>query len=549
MIAIVMVLVCVSCWSQAVHEDTLVGNLKLEWIRKPIRQVPDTCPLILNPGHRGIHGVAEPFPSKISWFSSREFVVVHPLTYGIAVELYDTAGRAQTSGYYHFVPPLGTVKKVHASQLRRLRNGNVGLWGVSVWGSLMDYSITYSRISPIPLFLELDTMLRVERVVEDTTWSGQTRPASGTSIEQVYPYVWRGYGLVNEAESFEGNACYMMLDTTKKGWNFVLYSEDLSNKLIVRRYGLPFSVPTRDSVNRDTTYWLTMLPFCVQGSPLGIVARSRTRDKRRVLVFFGGENFEDLRGLRLPDGDVDLEYIVGDGYVIDAAMRGNQFVLSKVWLNGFVEWERYPASQVVAGARTPLSPSTYYRLKRSRWGGYYLVARAYDLGLTYVARLNDAGRVTGYYRIEVQSRWNDTPNYALIDVVEHYADSSFYVVATYDTALALMKFRMYPSDTTGIDIVKDTTLAVEENEGSYVLAVSPHPIRTGEDLVVSLPEGFDRGKTQAVLYGITGRMMGEYRFADSGRILRIPVQVPPGVYVLSVESQERRLRRLVVVLE
>ncbi len=51
------------------------------------------------------------------------------------------------------------------------------------------------------------------------------------------------------------------------------------------------------------------------------------------------------------------------------------------------------------------------------------------------------------------------------------------------------------------------------------------------------------------LYGIGGRGEAEYRVMGAGNAVRIPVDVPPGVYVLVVESRERTTRRLVVVLE
>ncbi|RMF34924.1 MAG: hypothetical protein D6747_03770, partial [Chlorobiota bacterium] len=136
-------------------------------------------------------------------------------------------------------------------------------------------------------------------------------------------------------------------------------------------------------------------------------------------------------GVRVSGNLRELEYFVEDGYVIDAAMRGNRFVLSKVWEDGTVEWEQYPVNQVLAGARSLAQDYMYYRIKRSRWGGWYLLGRSWRSGLSFVARLNGWGRVTGYYRIEVQNQWTDGDNYAMVDVEEHYADSSFYVLATY----------------------------------------------------------------------------------------------------------------------
>ncbi|GIV50546.1 MAG: hypothetical protein KatS3mg038_1067 [Candidatus Kapaibacterium sp.] len=560
MVALLLLLVGVGvgAWSQEVHRDTMVGNIWLEWIRKPTRLVPDTSPIRIVP--LGGNDKVWMWPSKLSWLSSERLAVVHPLRYGVVAELYDTAARAQVAGLYYFFPHDGWSEKWHASQLRRLRTGGIGLWGVSFWGILMD-AIKIS-IPTIPMFFELDTMLGVKRIVKDTTWYGRVYPPKGSDPYSSYPFIWRGYGHVYEAESFDGNVCYMMSDTSWKRWWFVLYTDDLATKAVVRNYPLPFAVSIRDTLGRDTTCQLVVMPFAVRASRMGIAARSVTSDSERVIVLFRGENFDDIRAIRLPRADLDfvgvrvsgslreLEYFVEDGYVIDAAMRGNRFVLSKVWENGKVEWEQYPVNQVLAGARSLAQDYMYYRLKRSRWGGWYLLGRSWRSGLSFVARLNGQGRVTGYYRIEVQNQWTDGDNYAMVDVEEHYADSSFYVLATYDTVLALMKFGMRPSDTTGIDVAVDTTLSVAGRVGVGTMELSPHPVCRGQEVEVRLPEGFDRGEVRLVLYSVGGRVEAVSTLVNGGGVVQLPLSVGTGVYVLQAEGGGGRiLRRLVVVME
>lgn len=53
-------------------------------------------------------------------------------------------------------------------------------------------------------FFELDTMLGVKRIVKDTMWYGRVYPAKGTDPYSSYPFIWRGYGHVYDAESFDG---------------------------------------------------------------------------------------------------------------------------------------------------------------------------------------------------------------------------------------------------------------------------------------------------------------------------------------------------------
>lgn len=369
MVAFLLLLVSVGAWSQEVHRDTMVGNIWLEWIRKPTRLVPDTSPIRIVPldGNYKLWM----WPSKLSWVSSERLAVVHPLRYGVVAELYDTAARAQVAGLYYFFPDDGWSEKSHASQLRRVRTGGIGLWGVSFLGMLGNE--TELHIPTVPMFFELDTMLGVKRIVKDTMWYGRVYPAKGTDPYSSYPFIWRGYGHVYDAESFDGNVCYIMSDTSWKRWWFVLYTDDLATKAVVRNYPLPFTVSIRDSLGRDTTCQLVVMPFAVRASRMGIAARSVTSDSERVIVLFRGENFDDIRAIRLPRADLDfvgvrvsgslreLEYFVEDGYVIDAAMRGNRFVLSKVWENGKVEWEQYPVNQVLAGARSLAQDYMYYR--------------------------------------------------------------------------------------------------------------------------------------------------------------------------------------------
>lgn len=110
MVALLLLLVGVGvgAWSQEVHRDTMVGNIWLEWIRKPTRLVPDTSPIRIVP--LGGNDKVWMWPSKLSWLSSERLAVVHPLRYGVVAELYDTAARAQVAGLYYFFLMMGGVK-------------------------------------------------------------------------------------------------------------------------------------------------------------------------------------------------------------------------------------------------------------------------------------------------------------------------------------------------------------------------------------------------------------------------------------------------------
>ncbi|GIV53851.1 MAG: hypothetical protein KatS3mg039_0369 [Candidatus Kapaibacterium sp.] len=79
MVALLLLLVGVGvgAWSQEVHRDTMVGNIWLEWIRKPTRLVPDTSPIRIVP--LGGNDKVWMWPSKLSWLSSERLAVVHPL--------------------------------------------------------------------------------------------------------------------------------------------------------------------------------------------------------------------------------------------------------------------------------------------------------------------------------------------------------------------------------------------------------------------------------------------------------------------------------------
>lgn len=62
----------------------------------------------------------------------------------------------------------------------------------------------------------------------------------------------------------------------------------------------------------------------------------------------------------------------------------------------------------------------------------------------------------------------------------------------------MMKFGFRPSDTTGIDVVVDTTLGVERIGEHSTMELYPHPVRRGEEVEVSFSGGFDWGGRQIV---------------------------------------------------
>lgn len=148
MVAFLLLLVSVGAWSQEVHRDTMVGNIWLEWIRKPTRLVPDTSPIRIVPldGNYKLWM----WPSKLSWVSSERLAVVHPLRYGVVASCTIQPPVHKLLGCITFFLMMGWSEKSHASQLRRVRTGGIGLWGVSFLGMLGNE--TELHIPTVPMF-------------------------------------------------------------------------------------------------------------------------------------------------------------------------------------------------------------------------------------------------------------------------------------------------------------------------------------------------------------------------------------------------------------
>jgi hypothetical protein len=543
MIPLLIVIVAASLWAQDSRDrDTVVGNLQLEWMGYPSRMAPDTLGVVLLPG------IIPPYddyqwPTALKWISSERLMVVYCFTQGVAIELYDTAGTAQLAGYYNRSRRICCVDQQYAANVRMMKNGQLGVWGCGYYR----HDTYFNDVSfPYPIHFQLDTALRldVSSVQSDTTLRSRTK------VRVYFPdYLMenanyaKDFVLSHDGETFDGSACWILPDAVSPSWRLMLYSEDLRRRIFSREYPLPYSALIRDTMNRDSIIYLSRPPYAIRQTQRGIAGRSVTVTGERVIVFFGGENFEDVRAIRLPAADVNLEYFVEDGYVVDFALIGRHLVISKVWENGMVEWQRFPINPFVFG----LNPPEYgaYRIRKSRWGGWYVsVYSASPVEpriVSMVVRVNDHGGMTGYYHLR------GPIDRVITDVAEHFADSSFYALGTREKKLVLLKFRFRPSDTTSISgeqTPEDTVSSVSWLKGREELEVYPQPVRRGEQLrVVAMAD------VEAVeVWTLDGRRVVGLEVERSGEVAGVSMDVPAGVYVVQVRSSGGRQQRGLVMV-
>jgi hypothetical protein len=549
MVLLVILIVAVSLLAQDVT-DTTVGNLRLEWIRSPMRWAPDTGSWVLLPGYYPWSDEWA-WPTTLKWLRSDRLAVIYHMDEGAAIETYDTAGVAQLNGFYRTMSSGERKESWYASQMRVLRSGQIGVWGCGFFTKSI--RAMNAPTAPYPLHFQLDSALDRDggSFISDTTFRRRTK------VRTYYPdYLLessnyaKDFVLSYDAETFDGNVCYILPDTSSQSWSLALYSEDLQRRVLLREYPLPYPAIIRDSMNRDSTILIGTPPYGIQSTVGGIAGRAYTVSGERVIVLFRGENFEETRAIRLPPAGLNVEYYVEDGYVVDFTISAQRLVISKVWENGVVEWQYRPIEPSKFGLLAPEYGT--YRVRKSRWGGWYVVAYTADPArpnfVAVIVRLNGFGKITGYYRLHGESGLYDP---AITDVVEHYADSSFYALGTrgrlMDGWLVLMKFRFHPSDTTtidGIDTPSDTTLGVWDRAAYGGVEVYPQPVRRGEQLrVVAMAD------VEAVeVWTLDGRRVVGMAVERSGEVAGVSMDVPAGVYVVEVRSSGGRQQRGLVMV-
>jgi hypothetical protein len=546
--------------------DTIVGNLQLEWWRIPTRFKPDTMGRYyqLDPDSRvRLQDIVHRWPAEIFWLRGDRIGVLFPLVNAVAVEAYDTAAQSQVYGYYRrFLDWIQyTVNSEtrrarllsYAWQCRAMRDGDIGLWGCTYIDTVGDEELLDHRfVTAYPLLLRLDTAFGLRQKVEDTSWIGRSKPRMFNWLQSMI-----GSVLSYDAVTFPEQVCYVVPDK-EGGWWLVVYREDLQRKVVQKKFPIPFAAVIRDSLGRDSVYMLQGIPYMIQNTSRGIAGWSTTVDGERVVVLFSGENLEDVRAIKLPYlgpvGDQSTEreigYFVEDGYVLDATLYGGRLRLAKVRDDGIIEWTSEPLEPYVFG-RSIAHQVYIYRVRKSRWGGWYVVG-TYDYNggvIAYVVRYNSRGKITGYF-----TRKEDNGMFqAITDVVEHYSDSSFYVLGQYtppdriNIRLMLMKFRFHPSDTTtidGIDTPSDTTLGVWDRAAYGGVEVYPQPVRRGEQLrVVAVAD------VEAVeVWTLDGRRVVGMAVERSGEVAGVSMDVPAGVYVVQVRSSGGRQQRGLVMV-
>lgn len=549
MIFLVVLMVAVSLWVQDTRgQDTVVGNLQLEWMRYPVRSVPNMDPYVLLPGilppgtSYGWH-----WPTTLQWISSERLAVIYPFDLGAAIELYDTIGYAQLHGYYYKFDTIWAPNRWYTAQARRLNNGQIGLWGCGYDKNALR---AFDRqTAPYPLHFQLDTTLTLDSAsfCTDTVLRRQTQ---ARTYYREYGYensnYAKDYVLSHDALTFSGHVCYILPHVSSASWTLILYSEDLQRKILSRQYLLPFSATIQDSMNHTSSIFIARPPYAIQNTVRGIAGRSYSVDGERVIVFFGGENLEEVRAVRLPPADLNIDYYVEDGYIVDFAISGQQLVISKVWENGVVEWQRRPINPFAFGLYSP--EYGMYRVRKSRWGGWYITvyteSPTESKMISIVVRLNDYGDITGYYRQQ------GPHGHTITDIAEHFSDSSFYALGTREKKLVLMKFRFRPSDTTSInggDNSTDTTVTVDERIENVPAMVYPQPVRRGEELRVMVPEKMESAAVE--VYSLEGRRMDVDLLAMDPGQLRVLMRMPAGVYQVHLVGGRHVLRWLVTVIE
>ncbi len=472
-------------------KDTIVGNLQLEWMRIPERYAPDSCRLFLPDDRYVVHPMVHAWPAEVFWLRDDRIGIIYPRMHGFGVESYDTSGMVQVHGSY-LCPRILKTGYRYAWQCRQMRNGNVGLWGC-MFDPDQRFSNPFSIYPPTaagPLFYQLDSTLSIERVIVDTSRYYQTQPLKPnwlqTNIGSVLPY---------DALSISGQACYIQPDKAG-GWWLVVYSEDLQRKIAENKFTLPFAATIRDSLNRDSVYLLNVVPYAISQTRRGIAGWSRTVDGERVLVIISGENFNEIRAVKLPyvepntdmSSEREITYFVEDGYIVDVVVRAGRLQIVKVWDNGVVEWRSQAMESLIFNSSTR-SRVYIYRVRKSHWGGWYRVGTYDDYSggqIAFFIRYNGWGRINGYYVLRCSG--GCISELAMSDAIEHYRDSSIYVVGQIPTprvspfaALTIWKFRFRPSDTSSVadrGDPNDTTLSVDglSTNGGGV-TVSPQPVR------------------------------------------------------------------------
>lgn len=537
-VLLVVVGVIVYCQPQA---TTVQGNLLLEWRRFPQQRViPDTCwySFITSCPRETI-----PFQfywnSQLFWIRDTSIGVLHRIDRGIAAEIFDTMGTIRKASLFECSRDWG-YDVWNVRDCRLMDDGSIGFWGTVYRRSLPGIDWNDATSYPYPYHFSTTENLAIRR--SSVRYDSSMRYATRALPVMFNPHT--DFMMSMNASSYRKNVCYIMPDTNRSKWRIVIYTDNLEWKAIDKEFPLPFTARVLDSLGRDSTYVLQVVPYNISNTPLGLAGRSVTSDGRRVIVFFQGENFDDVRAIILPDGDQNVGYIVGDHYVIDAAIRGGKLQIAKVWENCVVEWTAQPIEEAVF-SRIP-SSNLMYSLHPSRWGGFYVFG-SWCVGypassISFLARYTAMGRINGLYT----ARGNTL--YGIEGVLEHYSDSSVYIIETYASAFALTKFRFAPSDTTSYDANVDSTLAVDRSKARMPIEFLPHPIRSGEDALLVMREPSDK-PINLSFYTLHGQLVYEKVLPPGALSHQVIIPLSAGIYIAKVTIGGTNHQRLVIVVE
>lgn len=540
--AVMLSLVFVTVHSQ-IDSDSVSGNFVLEWRHFPARVPFDSsygtfspnCNFTAPPSARKYFG------SQAFWITDNRIGVLHKLERGFAIETFDSLAREQVA-HLSRTFSLGEFGRDVWSigDARRLREGGVGLWGVTYY---MPVQILVNIQAPYPSYFSTTVDLETHSggMKQDSSLRRTTRPRPLTFEDN------EDFVLSYNASSFDDQVCYILEDVSRSRWRLVLYTSDLQWKIFQKEFPVPFPAVIRDSLGRDSIYYLSAVPYAIKNSKMGIAGRSFTQSGERVIVFFRGENFDDVRAIKLPSAEKDVGYFVDDGFVVDASLQAGRFIVAQVWENCTVGWTtQSPVKTIFTGFRQIPDREIKFELQPSRWGGFYVVGNGCTVNppysMTFLVRYNSFGRINGFYRAA------SALNCGIGSILEHYRDSSVYAFGVlHDSQFVVARFRFEPSDTSSIgggNTPSDTTLGIWDRAAYGGVEVYPQPVHRGEQLrVVAMAD------VEAVeVWTLDGRRVVGMAVERSGEVAGVSMDVPAGVYVVQVRSSGGRQQRGLVMV-